>query len=134
MIKRRCLWTGKREESLSEDKVFNLDSMPELWRQYVEKKKEQKSIKLWVDQFGDAIKALAGHATQLRLGGRKAATIVAGQLNKTLLAKEQPDVVAECTRQMTVERFDETLFRERYPDMFKQYQAQRLVLADEIPD
>jgi len=127
-------WTGRREEPLSENKVFNLDEMPDLWKQFVDKKKEQKFIKQWVDQFGDAIKALAGGAKELRLGGRKAATIVAGQLNRTLLAKEQPDIVAECTREMTVERFDEALFKQQYPEMYKQYQALRLVLADETPD
>jgi hypothetical protein len=126
-----CPSTGRKEESLSENKVFNLDDMPDLWLQYVGKKKEQKTLKQWVEQFGDALKKLSGEASELRLGGRKVATIVAGQLNKTLLAKEQPDIIDECTVTMTVVRFDEALFKQKYPDMFKQYQAQRLVLTGE---
>jgi len=110
-------------------KVYNLDGMPELWGQYTEKKQQQKQIKSWIDQFGDAVKRLAGDATQLNLGGRKVAVIVAGQLNKTLLAKEQPDIVKQYTREKTVEVFDEALFKQQDPDMYAKYQAQRLVLS-----
>jgi hypothetical protein len=119
---------------LSENKAYRLDDKRALWNQFVENKKQAKQIKNWLDEFGDAIKTLAGDAKELTLGGMPVATIVAGQLNKTNLAKEQPDIVKECTVTKTVERFDEGLFKQKYPEMYKQYQAQRLVLKDEIAD
>ena len=119
---------------MSENKAYRLDDMRALWQQFVESKKQARAIKNWTDQVGDAIKTLAGDAKELTLGGMPVATIVPGQLNKSQLAKEQPDIVKECTVTKTVERFDEALLKQLYPDIYRQYQAQRLVLKGETPD
>lgn len=119
---------------MTEAKAYRLDDKRALWNQFVENKRQAKQIKNWIDEFGDAIKTLAGDAKELTLGGMPVANIVAGQLNKSDLARQQPDIVKECTVTKTVERFDEALFREKYPEMYKQYQAQRLVLKGETPD
>lgn len=105
--------------------------MRELWHQYRDNKAQQKRIKKWVDEFGGALKQLAAGADKFALDGQVVATLVYGQLNETLLAKEQPAIVAEYTRKMTVERFDKEAFRNEMPDMYRQYQAQRLVLTGE---
>jgi hypothetical protein len=119
---------------LTEPRAYRLDDKRALWNQFVENKRRAKQIKNWIDEFGDAIKTLAGDAKELTLGGMPVANIVAGQLNKTELAKEQPDIVKECTVTKTVERFDEGLFKQLYPDMYEKYRAQRLVLKGETPD
>jgi hypothetical protein len=113
------------------EKVFNLDNMPELWEQYVEKKKQQAQVKKWIDQFGDAFKRLAGDAKQLRLHGKLVGRLVCGQLNKTLLAQEQPHIIEKYTRTVTTQAFDEQAFKAENPEMYKQYQALRLTLAGE---
>jgi hypothetical protein len=105
--------------------------MRELWFQYKQNKAEQKRAKKWTDEFGAALKALSGDAQEFRLDGEKVAMLVAGQLNRSTLAKEQPDVVKRYTRMVTKEVFDEVWFKEEMPEMYKQYQAQRLVLTGE---
>lgn len=111
-----------------EKKAYNIDKWRMQWAEYVARKKQQKEIKAFVDEAGELLKQLAGDAEVLSLGGNEVAKIVAGQLNKTRLAAEQPDLVQECTVTKIVERFDEALFRAKYPDIYKQYQARRLVV------
>lgn len=115
-----------------EPKVYKIDKWRMQWQEYVAKKKQGREIKAFVDEAGDLLKELAKDADVLYLGGQEVAKIVLGQLNRSQLAAEQPDIVAECTVTRTVERFDEALFKQKYPDMFKQYQAKRLVVDPTI--
>lgn len=117
------------EEHLSEEKkVFNLARVRTTWHEYVARKRTYKAEKNYLDEAGDLFKELARGAEVLSLDGQEVAKIVSGQLNKSLLAKEQPDIVEECTVTTTVKRFDPDLFKQKYPDLFKQYQAKRLVV------
>lgn len=116
---------------MSEDKVFPLDDMGSLWREFEEKKALQKANKKWIDQVGEALKQLAGGARTFTLGGRKAAMLVSGQLNRAQLAKEQPEIIKQYTRLVSKEIFDEETFKADLPHMYEQYRAVRLVLSGE---
>lgn len=116
---------------MSDDKVFNLGSMRSFWRDFVEKKRQKKEIAAWITEAGEALKTLAGDAPELRLDGTKVAMVVPGQLNKSLLAKEQPEIVKEYTRLVTKEVFDEEAFRTELPHLHEQYRVKRLVLSGE---
>lgn len=115
-----------------EPKVYSIDKWRMQWAEYVAKKQQGREIKAFVDEAGDLFKELATGADVLSLGGREVAKIVMGQLNKTDLAAEQPDLVRECTVVKYVERFDEALFKQKYPDIYKKYQARRLVVDPAI--
>lgn len=115
-----------------EKKVFNLDRFRTQWNEYVSRKRQYNVEKAFLEQAGDLLKTLAGEAGILQVGGQEVAKIVMGQLNKALLAAEQPDIVKECTVTRTVESFDQDLFRQKYPDLFKQYQARKLVVDPKL--
>lgn len=114
---------------MSDDKVFNLDKFRLQWADFVARKKELREHQAFVKEAGELLKVLAAGAKEFRLGGEKVATVVAGQLNKSLLAKEQPYVIKRYTKVIAVERFDEAEFKEQEPELYQQYQAQRLVLS-----
>lgn len=116
---------------MSENKVFNLDKWRLQWAEYTERKRKLKEHKAFTDEAADLLKQLAGDAKEFRLGGQKVAMVVAGQLNKTLLAKEQPNVIEKYTRLVSKNQFDEAWFREEEPELYEQYRAQRLVLSGE---
>ena len=111
-------------------KDFNLDDISMLWKEFKERRGQQLEHKKWCDEFRDSLKRLSGDASAFRLRGQKVAELRPGALNKTLLAKEQPDVIAKYTTMTVVERFDEDKFRAEEPDLFKHYQAQTLHLVD----
>ena len=114
-----------------EVQAFILDNYEDAWDEFTSRNQRLLRDKKWTEEFKDALKKLAGKAAELKLHGRKVAIMSPGQLNKMLLAKEQPDIIAKYTRTMVVERFDEDLFKKENPDMYAQYQAQRLMLVNE---
>lgn len=114
---------------MSDVKVFHLDKYRMAWQDYVARKKRLREDKKFVDEAGDLLKELANEAKELRLGGEKVAMVVAGQLNATRLAAEQPEVIEKYTRVVTERKFDARAFQADEPELFAQYQAQRLVLA-----
>lgn len=113
--------------------AFSLDTMRTLWAQFVEAKKLQRLAEAQVDEFTGALKQFSGGATEFTINKETVATLVPGQLNKSLLAKEQPDIVKQYTREVTREVFDEAAFRRDLPKIYEAYRAQRLVLKD-LPD
>lgn len=114
---------------MADNKVFHLDRYRLAWLDYVERKRQLREAKSFVDEAGELLKALAGEARELKLGGEKVAMVVAGQLNQTKLAAEQPAIIEKYTRTVTKNEFDTEAFRKEEPELFEQYQAQRLVLA-----
>jgi len=115
---------------LPESKDFHLDSYKMVWDEFRRRHGAKAEHTKWIDQFKALLKQLAGDAQELKLGGQKVATLSPGQLNRQLLAKEQPDIVKQYTRMVAREQFDEAWFKREQPDMYKQYQAQRLVLSE----
>ncbi len=115
------------------DKAFRLDSLASLWSEFEDRHDRMATDKKWCDEFKDTLKKLAGPAQEFKLRNQKVATLVPGQLNKSLLRKEQPKVVQEYTVMVTKTEFNQTAFANEMPDMFAQYQVQRLVLATEKP-
>ncbi len=113
--------------------AFSLDTMRTLWSQFVEAKRLQRVVKAQVEEFTGALKQFSGGATEFTINHETVATLVSGQLNKSLLAKEQPDVVEHYTREVTKRVFDEDAFRREMPEMHEEYRAKRLVLKD-LPD
>jgi len=113
------------------DKEFRLDNMSGLWEQFKEYKRTLKEAKNWVDEFTQAVKTLAGDAQKLNIGKQQVGAIELGQLNRSLLAAEQPDIIKKFTREVTRETFDEEWFRREMPDLHDQYRARRLVLKGE---
>jgi len=122
-------WNLRKDDPLAEDKVFNLDRFAPSWREFEEAKALLKKTKKAADEFGRLFKELAGDARVFKIKGQEVAKVVEGQLNKTLLAKEQPDIVKRHTKVIAVERFDEDEFREQEPQLYAQYRARRLVLS-----
>lgn len=115
------------------DKAFRLDSLATLWDEFEDRHTRMANDKKWCDEFKGTLKKLAGSAEEFKLRNQKVAMLVPGQLNKSLLRKEQPAIVAEYTVMVTEAKFDQTAFALEMPGMFAQYQVQRLVLASEKP-
>lgn len=103
------------------------------WREFLSRKARAKDDKKYIDEFGNILKAMAKDAKGFSVGGVQVAQLVSGGLNKSLLAKEQPEVIKQYTRYMTTEQFDEQAFKGAEPELWNRYRAQRLVLMEEGP-
>lgn len=90
--------------------------------------------KRWMKEFRETIKTVAGDAEEFRLDGVKVAILVPGNLNRTLLAAEQPDLVKEYTKLVCKEEFDQDAFAEDHPELFEKYRAQAFKLSEGAPD
>lgn len=115
------------------DKEFNLDSYGMLFQEFMMRHARMNEDKKWCDQFKANLKELSRGAQSYKLGGRMVAQLVAGQLNKTDLEKEQPDLVKKYTRIVAKEQFDVAAFMNNEPGLFEQYRAQRFVLVTGEP-
>ena len=122
--------TSNQEESSSEDKVFHLDEISGPWEERQVRYVRQKEDKSWLDQFGVLLKQMAKGASILMYQGKQVARLSDGQLNKTLLAKEQPEMINRYTVPQIVEVFDETRFAREQPEMYQQYRAVRLTMSE----
>lgn len=116
-----------------EAKAFRLDKMKPLWEEFLARHALETECKKWTSEFKVLLKRMTQDATELQLSGTPVAKLVPGQLNQALLEKEQPDIVKQYTRMVCEERFDIAKFYEEQPELFKQYQAQRLVLITGAP-
>lgn len=129
--------TGKSTASSLGDKesppvkAFALDRFRGEWLRYVDVYKRGRELKKQEEEFKQLLKEVAKDATEFTLSGSKVAGLVPGQLNKSKLAAEQPDLVEEYTRTVTKRVFDEDAFRQDHPKLWEQYRASRLVL--EVP-
>lgn len=112
-------------------KAFSLDSLVTLWREFELRRARAAEDKKWGDEFKDALKGISDGADEFTLKGAKVAMLVPGQLNRSLLAKEQPQMIERYTRVRAVKEFDQVLFAQEQPELFEQYRAQRLVLTSE---
>lgn len=113
---------------MSENKDFRLDDYEMLWHGFVERHGCGSRDEKWCDEFKGTLKQLAGKSNEFKLRGMLVARLVPGQLNKSLLAKEQPDIVDQYTVMVSRMQFDQAAFANDLPDLFEQYRAQRLVL------
>lgn len=113
------------------DKVFQVDKWKQAWSQLVEAKRAAAKAKKFADEAGDLFKELANGAKEFQLNGHTVATVVPGQLNMKKLMAEQPDLVEEFTEPQVTQVFNKIAFATKYPEIFEQYRAQRLVLAGE---
>lgn len=131
------LWTGRKEEELSENrgpkqpgkKSFSLDKLARVFQELKERKTAIKEHKAWVDEATEILKTMAGDATVFKLNGHEVATLVTGQLNASLLSKEQPEIIERFTRVVTERKFDQEAFKQAEPELYEQYRAKRLVLS-----
>lgn len=87
----------------------------------------------WMTEFKDLLKRVAAGAKSFTLKGTEVARLIPGQLNKTLLAKEQPDIVKKYTKRVVTQEFDQAAFAADHPEMFEQYRAQRFELTPGNP-
>lgn len=113
------------------DKVFPLDDVSQEFAEFKVIDRQYKQAKKWLERYKNLLKEVSQGANLFTLKGKQVATLVPGQLNKTLLAKEQPDIIAAYTRQVVKFEFDEAAFAKEHPLMHEQYRAQRLVLTVE---
>lgn len=119
---------------MSDAKVFPLDSVEMLWAEYCMRHKRESADKKWMKEFRDTIKQVAGDASEFKLKGVKVAMLVPGNLNKSLLAAEQPDLVKEYTRPVFKEEFDQEAFVKDHPELYERYRAQAFKLSDGAPE
>lgn len=122
--------TSNKEESSQDDKVFHLDEIAGPWEERQVRYLRAKEDKSWLEQFGALLKQMAKGANILMYQGKQVARLSDGQLNKTLLAKEQPDIIKKYTVPRIVEVFDEELFAKEQPEMYQQYRSQRLTMSE----
>lgn len=119
---------------MSDDKVFHLDSVEMLWAEYVKRHAREAADKKWMKEFRDTIKSVAGGAQEFKLNGEKVAMLVPGNLNRSLLAAEQPDLIKEYTRPVFKEEFDQAAFAKDHPQLFERYRAQAFKLSEGPPE
>lgn len=119
---------------MSDDKVFHLDSVEMLWEEYRKRHKQDIDNRKWMKEFKDTIKTVAGGAREFKLRGTRVALLVPGNLNRSLLEQEQPDLVKEYTRHVVKEEFDQAAFATDHPDLFAKYRAQAFKLSEGAPE
>lgn len=119
---------------MSDAKVFPLDSVEMLWNEYRMRHRRESEDKKWMKEFRETIKQVAGDASEFKLKGVKVAMLVPGNLNKSLLAAEQPDLVKEYTRPVFKEEFDQEAFAKDHPELYERYRAQAFKLSDGAPE
>lgn len=117
---------------MSDVKVFHLDRFAQQWEEYVARNRNFKAEKAFLDEVGDLFKELAKGNDQLWIGNKEVGKIVAGQLNMTRLREEQPDIVEQFTEVVTTTEFNKLAFQKAYPEIFRQYQAQKLVVDPKL--
>lgn len=105
-----------------------------LWAEYCKRHKREAEDKKWMKEFRDTIKAVSGDAQEFKLRGVKVAMLVPGNLNRSLLAQEQPDLVKEYTRPVFKEEFDQAAFAKDHPELFEKYRAQAFKLSEGAPE
>lgn len=81
-----------------------------------------------MDEATALFKELSRGASIFKISGNQVAQLVYGQLNFKKLCAEQPDLVEEYMKTVTKREFDKAAFANDHPEIFKQYQAQRLVV------
>lgn len=119
---------------MSDAKAFPLDSVEMLWNEYRMRHKRSLEDNKWLEEFKATIKQVAGDASEFKLRGVKVAMLVPGNLKKSLLAKEQPDLVKEYTRPVFREEFDQEAFAKDHPELYEKYRAQAFKLSDGAPE
>lgn len=119
---------------MSDDKVFHLDSVGMLWQEYKMKHARHLADGKWLEEFKETIKKVVGDATEFKINGNKVAMLVPGNLNRQLLAKEQPDLVREYTRTVFKDEFDQVAFAKDHPELFEQYRAKAFKLSEGAPE
>lgn len=119
---------------MSDAKAFPLDSVEMLWNEYRMRHKRSLEDNKWLEEFKVTIKQVAGDASEFKLRGVKVAMLVPGNLKKSLLAKEQPDLVKEYTRPVFKEEFDQEAFAKDHPELYEKYRAQAFKLSDGAPE
>ena len=119
---------------MSDAKAFPLDSVEMLWNEYRMRHKRSLEDNKWLEEFKVTIKQVAGDASEFKLRGVKVAMLVPGNLKKSLLAKEQPDLVKEYTRPVFKEEFDQEAFAKDHPELYERYRAQAFKLSDGAPE
>lgn len=122
--------TSNQEESSPGDKVFHLDEISGPWEERQVRYLRAKEDKSWLEQFGVHLKRMAKGANVLMYQGKQVARLSAGQLNKTLLAEEQPEMIKKYTKARIVEVFDEEWFAREQPEMYDKYRAVRLTMSE----
>lgn len=115
------------------DKDFRLDSLASIWGEFEKRHTCGNNDDKWCGEFKDTLKTLARGADTFKLRGLLVARLVPGQLNRSLLAKEQPEIVDQYTVLVTKREFNQKGFADDLPELFEKYRAQRLVLASEKP-
>jgi hypothetical protein len=115
---------------LSQAKVFNLDNLEMTWEEFRKRHARHAADGKWLDEFKDLLKEVSNNADEFQLAGRQVAVLRPGNLNQKRLATEQPDVIARYTRSVYETKFDTEAFRQEMPELYEQYRARGLVLAD----
>lgn len=119
---------------MSKPKVFSLDSFQDSVAEYHLRRERMAGDKRWTDEFKDLVLRMAPEQTsEFQVAGRTVLRLVPGQLNLSKLAKERPDLLERFMRQRVVRDFDQAQFQQEEPELFKQYQAQRLTRVDGSP-
>lgn len=113
-------------------RVFHLDRFSQQWDEYVTRNRHHKTEKKFLDEVADLFKELAKGNDQLWIGNREVGKIVAGQLNMTRLREEQPEIVEEFTEVVTMTEFNKISFQRKYPEIFRNYQAKKLVVDPKL--
>lgn len=119
---------------MSQEKVFRLDRFEAQWAEIKRLHREATAAKKRLDEYKGLLKEVAGEAKEFTIKGHTVATLVPGQLNKSQLAQEQPDLVDEYTELVTKKQFNQERFAKELPEVFERYRVQRLVFVGDDTD
>lgn len=109
---------------------YDLRPLREVWGEFMLQHAQAREAGHWLKAFKTLVPPVVGEATLLQMGDRPVARYRRdGKLNLTLLAQEQPQVVAQFTRIMAEEKFDEAAFKEKMPAMHAAYRGRSLRLV-----
>lgn len=110
--------------------TFALEPLTLQWGEYLMRHSQKSEATKWIDEFKPLLRRHVGNATLLQLSGRPVATFRRdAKLNLTQLKKEQPHIVAQYTRIIAEQKFDEEAFRRDMPDVHAAYRGESLRLV-----
>lgn len=108
-----------------DDKIFDLDVVAPLFETFLTVHSRHAEDERFLAEFKAEIRRLSGDANVYRFRGRVVVTDDRnGRFSVKALEAVDPDLVAQYTRIVAEEKFDEAAFRRDHPDLWEQMRAQ----------
>jgi hypothetical protein len=112
-----------------DDKICDLDQLGVLYEEFVARHSRHAEDEQWLKDFKAQVRQFSGDANVYRYRGRVVFTDDRnGRFSVKELESFDPDMVAQYTRIVAKEQFDEDAFRNDHPELWERLRAQRFLV------